>query len=130
MSYNKNFITAEHLVWAADNRVIITEGECGFGRECVGITAGNQWVDWRVTNMQSYQYEEGYYDGFVPDTAYHKHDCVCVLGQDDAAWADLMVWLDNIIQGGWIVLHLDREPKDTLDLLFHGTKTAQLGKPA
>lgn len=129
MSFNPKFITAAHILWAAQNRVIITEGECGFGRECVGVTSGNQWIDWQVTNMETFRNEPGGYDGWVPDGAYHKHDCVAVLGQDDESWRQLGQWLDHIVKGGWIVKHLDRVPKDDIDLLFHGITTSQLGKP-
>jgi hypothetical protein len=128
--FNKKYITFAHLEWAAENRVIITEGECGFGRPCVGITTGDQWIDWRATTgAPDYRPEPDPWEGFVPPDAYHKHDCVAVLGQDDLAWSQLADWLTAIMDARWIVLHLERTPKDTIDLVFHGLTTARLGKP-
>lgn len=129
MSYPKKFITLAHLEWAMENRVIITEGEVGFGRDCVGVSAGTFWIDWRA-NKGSPTWEEipGAYDGFIPDGAYHKHDCVCVLGQSDESWMMLAMWLDHIVQDGWMVLHGDRTPENAIDLLFHGTTTARLSR--
>lgn len=130
MSYNSKYITQAHIVWAMENRVIITEGECGFGRPCVGITSGTHWVDWRSsTGAPDYLPVLPFYDGWIPDDAYHKYDCVAVLGQDDVAWNQLALWLDAIIEGGWIVLHEDHHPTDGIDLLFHGLTTVRLGKP-
>ena len=128
--YDPQFITPVHLDWATQNRVVITDGECGFGRTCVGLSAGSYWIDWRAnTGSPDYTEIPCAYDGWVPDNAYHKHDCVAVLGDDSGAWNELALWLDAIMEGGWEVIHSDRVPKDSIDLLFHGTTTARLGKP-
>jgi hypothetical protein len=131
--YDPQFISPVHLDWATQNRVVITDGECGFGRPCVGVSAGDKWVDWQAnTGAPDYTDIPGGYDGWTPMDAYHKHECVAVLVHNDDlpfAWNQLKLWLDAIIEGGWEVIHEDRVPKDALDLLFHGTSTARLGKP-
>jgi hypothetical protein len=126
-----NIILYQHMRWALENGVAIMHGECGFGRLCVGVNSAGQWIDWR-------QYDQHFnvvgvpYDGLVPDDAYHKHDCVCVLVQGDdypAAWWQLAIWLDAIIDGDWKVRQDDRTPTDQLDLIFHGLTTHRLWHP-
>ncbi|GAF88341.1 unnamed protein product, partial [marine sediment metagenome] len=38
------------------------EGECGFGRECVGLTNGSNWVDYNPDHIETYEHIEGFYD--------------------------------------------------------------------
>jgi hypothetical protein len=132
MSYDPQFISPVHLDWATQNKCVITDGECGFGRPCVGLSSGDKWVDWRGDEgPPNYFPLPDPYDGWVPMDAYHKHDCVAVLIHDDnkaAAWTQLRLWLDAIIDGNWVVAHETRSPKDTIDLLFHGTTSVRLVK--
>lgn len=30
------------------------EGECGFGRECVGLSIGDSWLDFNPINMETW----------------------------------------------------------------------------
>jgi hypothetical protein len=127
-----NHIKNRHMRWALENGVAIMHGECGFGRPCVGVNGAGQWIDWRTHQPPNYEVVGVPYDGLVPDDAYHKHDCVCVLVQGDdyaQAWWQLGCWLDNIIDGGWKVLHADRTPTDPLDAIFHGLRSHRLWHP-
>lgn len=79
----------------------VFDGECGFGRPCVGIqaTSGN-WLDYDPLRHPNY-------DRIYPDdplfpsveNAYHKHCCVTVLVDDDdyaTAARRLREWIDAI----------------------------------
>lgn len=47
-----------------------------------------------------YDYPEGFYneifDKIKPPNAYHKHDCVVVLGRGDEAIRELSDWVDDL----------------------------------
>lgn len=74
------------------------EGECGFGRECVGLTSGNNWIDFNPFGEEDYIAE--FYDARLnkikPHDAYHKHDCIAVLGRGDEAITQLSEWVDGL----------------------------------
>lgn len=82
--------------WCGENNLtLILEGECGFGRECVGVLASNgcypdyAWYDYdgnceRLDNNG---------DLWTPIDAYHKHECVAVLGRGENAEEQLYEWL-------------------------------------
>jgi len=80
------------------------DGECGFGRECVGLLSGKDWVDYNPIHSESYEPIEGFFSedlsGIVPDKAYHKHDCVAVLGRDDESIIQLSNWIDKLDELG------------------------------
>lgn len=80
------------------------EGECGFGRECVGLTNGGNYVDYNPTCEPDYDYVEGFYDerfyDITPPDAYHKHNCIAVLGRGDDAIRQLSDWVDKLNEIG------------------------------
>lgn len=66
------------------------EGECGFGRECVGITKDDNWVDLgEAEECKS------------PKDAYHKHPCLAVLGRGDEAIEQLYAWCKELHDAGY-----------------------------
>lgn len=75
------------------------EGICGLGRKCVGLTNGNNYVDYNPTdnNFNPIEdfYDERLYD-IVPENAYHKHNCLAVLGRGDDAIRQLSDWIDKL----------------------------------
>jgi hypothetical protein len=79
-------------------------GVCGFGRECVGLTNGNNWLDYNPTSHPDYDYVEGFYDerlyDIIPKDAYHKHDCIAVLGRGDDAIRQLYDWIVRLNELG------------------------------
>jgi hypothetical protein len=83
------------------------EGECGLGRECVGLTNGNNYVDYNPICEPNYDYVEGFYDerlwDIAPENAYHKHDCLAVLGRGDNAIRELSEWIDKLNELGAVV---------------------------
>ena len=105
--------------------VLITKGEVGFGRPCVGILEPNieHYVD-----INPYVYGEtldGEDDGYVfpeneslyPDSeitphAYHKHSCLAVLVIDDdyeRAIIQLYDWVVGILSKGEVELRKHSE---------------------
>lgn len=83
------------------------EGECGFGRECVGLTNGNNYVDYNPTREPDYEYVDGFYDerfyDITPSDAYHKHNCIAVLGRGEDAIRQLSDWIDKLNELGAVV---------------------------
>lgn len=81
-------------------------GECGFGRECVGVVCLGVYPDytWRDNDSTSENYYERIDpngDVFTPADAYHKHDCVAVLGRGEYAEAQLYDWLKWFEENGF-----------------------------
>jgi hypothetical protein len=83
------------------------EGECGFGRECVGLTSGTNWVDYNPTDDSTGEEIKGFYDErfyeIKPPDAYYKHDCIAVLGRGDDAIKQLSDWVDKLNELGAVV---------------------------
>jgi hypothetical protein len=129
---NTTYITMEHLLWAAQNKVVISDGECGFGRKCVGVLGlDDSWVE----------YNDGYYGRGatlnpeeLPTNAYHKHPCIAVLVHDDEefAWRELSEWLDLLIAKGYAVEYEENkydEGTSVIEMLLHGTTQSVLVAP-
>jgi hypothetical protein len=97
----------EKLLWMLkyckrNNVTLELQGECGIGRECVGIIAHSTFPDYEWYTPYDPN-SKGWYDGikrldsngdvWVPENAYHKHPCVAVLGRGEKAEAQLYEWL-------------------------------------
>lgn len=84
--------------FANKHKVIFNdEGECGFGRECVGFESGERWIDFNPYKHPDYTpIEELQCDGVLPPDGvnnYHKHDCLAVLGRGEEAVMQLARWV-------------------------------------
>lgn len=85
--------------FALKHRVIFDDrGECGFGRECVGFSSGDKWIDHNPCTMGgNYDRIESLAckDTHPPEDvdAYHKHHCLAVLGRGDGAIIGLAKWV-------------------------------------
>lgn len=83
------------------------EGECGFGRECVGLTSGSNWVDYNPSDAMTYENIPEFYDErldeITPPDAYHKHSCIAVLGRGDDAIRQLSDWIDKLKELGVVI---------------------------
>ena len=69
------------------------EGECGFGRPCVGVLAQDVYPDYTWLNQETWERTDNNGEVWQPPSAYHKHDCVAVLGRGEDAEAQLYEWL-------------------------------------
>ncbi len=77
------------------NLTLTLEGECGFGRDCVGVLAANEcYPDYEWHDYDgNYQRLDNNGDVWTPIDAYHKHPCVAVLGRGENAEDQLYEWL-------------------------------------
>lgn len=125
--------------WAEANGCYFdAKGEVGFGRECVGVGRDGKWLDvdfgsasdplgitpsgiddglswpWygRARDVCSWPelspFREPQRAAVAPD-AYHKHDCLAVLGRGAGAVRQLFEWTFRLVQAGAFVETLDRD---------------------
>ncbi len=88
-------------VWCAKNNLKLNlEGECGIGRECVGISTGDQYPSYTWMN-DDYERIDDNGNVWTPPNAYHKADCVAVLGRGEEAESELYDWLQWFDQNGF-----------------------------
>lgn len=97
-------------IWEFANRfkvVFEDKGECGFGRECVGLTNGNNWVAYNPSRSMTFEYIEKYYNeklyDIIPEDAYHKDSCMAVLGRGYEAIIQLSEWIDKLKELGAVI---------------------------
>jgi hypothetical protein len=83
------------IKWAHENRLRLElEGECGFGRECVGVCADIVgYPDYEWSDDETYERLDKNGDVWTPKDAYHKYPCVAVLGRGPIAEGQLYEWL-------------------------------------
>lgn len=81
-------------VYAARNGLQLQlAGECGFGRECVGVLKHDKYPDYEWYSEPDYERADSNGDIWVPPDAYRKHPCVAVLGRGEAVESQLYDWL-------------------------------------
>ena len=81
-------------VWAARNGLQLElNGECGFGRECVGVFVDGHYPDYEWYDGETFERIDHNGDVWIPENAYHKHPCVAVLGRGEHAESQLYDWL-------------------------------------
>ena len=95
--------------FALKHKVIFDEeGECGFGRECVGFRDGC-WISHNpYESGGDYNPIEGFKcpEAHPPEgvNAYHKHDCLAVLGRGDEAVIQLATWVQHMEAQGEVTI--------------------------
>ena len=88
-------------VWCAKNNLrLVLDGNVGFGRECVGISAEQNYPEYEWYD-EDYNIISDNGDVWAPEDAYHKHPCVAVLGLGEKAEAQLYDWLQWFDQNGF-----------------------------
>ena len=101
-------------LWATRNRAALDlEGECGFGRECVGVAFADCYPDYEWFDDKTYERIDNNGDVWTPPDAYHKHPCVAVLGRGEAAESQLYDWLKWFDDNGFVTETgaLEMDPK-------------------
>lgn len=89
-------------MWAVKNNVQLTlQGECGFGRPCVGILVDGTYPDYEWYDKEYYERIDENGDIWIPPDAYHKHPCVAVLGRGEQAESQLYDWLNWFDNNGF-----------------------------
>jgi glycyl-tRNA synthetase beta subunit len=73
----------------------------------VGLINGSNYVDYNPTQYPNYDYVEEFYDerlfDIVPENAYHKHNCLAVLGNEETSIIQLSEWIDKLKELGAVV---------------------------
>ncbi len=93
-------------MWCARNHVQLElEGECGLGRLCVGILTEGKYPDYDRNDV------------WTPVNAYHKYDCVAVLGRGEEAEDQLYDWLKWFDDHGYTVKSEMVEDISTMDII-------------
>jgi hypothetical protein len=80
------------------------EGEVGIGRSCVGLLSRHtSYIDYNPHSRApdtDYEPMPEFYDSrlcdIIPEDAYHKHDCLAVLGHGENAIRQLSDWVDAL----------------------------------
>jgi hypothetical protein len=112
--------------WAVRFRAQLElEGECGFGRECVGMLRDGKYLDY------SHLWDEygPDHEFWTPEDAYHKHECMAVLGRGPEAVRQLYEWAKWLDEHGWgtdDVPYKPYYPGDIFELALHGVSTPRL----
>lgn len=112
--------------FALKHKVIFDEeGECGFGRECVGFRDGTKWID-----HNPYTYDDSYTqikelaceDCYAPEgvRSYHKHNCLAVLGRGDEAIIGLAKWVLKMESAGEVKIVEYETGATGMQALFSG----------
>jgi hypothetical protein len=92
--------------FALKHKVIFDEeGECGFGRDCVGFSSGGGWIDHNPYNRGGdYEPIEKFACGAAQPppgvNAYHKHDCLAVLEHGEESVIQLAQWVKHMEAAG------------------------------
>lgn len=120
-------MNAEHIVflteWAARwGAHLQIAGTVGFGRECVGIAHDGSYIDYSGLTSQA--------EFWTPEDAYHKHDCLAVLGRGDDAITQLHDWVKWLDEHGYTVETVARNPSSGLEAIIHGLSVSRLVPPA
>lgn len=117
------------IQWAHKNKCVLElEGECGFGRECVGIVRGHNYPDYQWYDKETWDRADSNGDVWSPPNAYHKHDCVAVLGRGEEAESQLYDWLKWFEDNGFVVEEEARDLKgmDALQIMLSGTTQVRM----
>ena len=113
--------------FAIAHRVIFEdEGEVGFGRSCVGfVTRAGGYVSYNPRNAKEYELieelvcPEAEPPEDAPD-AYHKHDCMAILGRGASAIGQLAAWVRSLERAGKVAVVQFETEAEGLQLLTSG----------
>lgn len=82
--------------------------DCGFGRNCVGISYDETYPDYKWCD-ENYNRIDNNGRVWTPKDAYHKHPCVAVLGHGEEAEKQLYDWLKWFDENNF-VLEVTKNP--------------------
>ena len=102
-------------------------GECGFGRESVGVSAGGNYPDYEWYN-DDFDEVSGNGEVWTPEDSYHKHPCVAVLGHGEGSTSQLYDWLKWFDENGFKYQTAPRFNRHQVEALMHGTKYHRMVK--
>lgn len=109
------YLTEWAAKWGASLQLA---GQVGFGRDATGILKDGHYIDTAEAKGQTtYAGRDGWWQ---PEDAYHKHDCLAVLGHGDEALSQLYEWVRWLDGHGWGAGEESRKVTSDIDLFFHG----------
>lgn len=99
---------AEKIEWmhrwcAKHGAALDLHGEIGFGREAVLISIDGLSPDYRWYDENTCEIADNNGDVWCPPDAYHKHECVAVLGRGVDAEGQLYDWLRWFDDNGFVI---------------------------
>jgi hypothetical protein len=98
------------IKWAHKNKCRLElEGECGFGRPCVGILSDEMYPSYHWYDSKTYEPLDNNGNVWCPENAYHKSDVVAVLGRGEYAETQLYVWLKWFDDNGFKLVVTPRD---------------------
>lgn len=112
--------------FANKHKIIFNDkGECGFGRECIGFCHGDRWIDFNphdcyLDPIDGFQNENFNAPNGV--NAYHKHDCLAVLGRGDDSIIGLARWVKHLESIGEIEVAIYNTGATGMQAFVNGTK--------
>ena len=117
------------IMWAHKNKCVLDlEGNCGIGRECVGILRGHNYPDYEWRDKETWDRIDENGEVWCPEDAYHKHECVAVLGRGQKAEEQLYDWLKWFDDNGFVVEEHPREMTgmSQLEIILHGAYAVRM----
>lgn len=111
--------------FASKHQLIFSDnGEVGFGRPCVGFLHGDNYVEHNPRDLEKYKViphlecEKCY----APDgvDAYHKHNCLAVLGHGEEAIKQLAEWVQHLESQGEVSVETYQTGATGIQAVFSG----------
>jgi len=118
--------------WCSNHGLTLElDGECGFGRECVGIMCSENecFPDYTWHDEQTYKRLDNNGDVWTPEDAYHKHPCVAVLGKGNKSIEQLYKWLCWFDENNFTFELIPTGKNDHMSVIFGKNKHARLVRP-
>ncbi len=134
----KNLTHKEKLQWMAywaakKGLRLVLEGECGFGRPCVGVEIDGHYPEYQWEfDPERCEYNCGT-EVWTPPNAYYKAPVVAVLGRGEEAENQLYDWLKWFDDNGYVLetgdVPLDKDQfKATIQLCMGEHRYARMVK--
>lgn len=115
-------------IWCAKNKLQLElEGSCGFGRPCVGVLTQGKYPDYYWYDSE-YEREDNNGEVWTPEDAYHKHECVAVLGHGQYAEEQLYNWLKWFDENNFKLEVSYRRVKSEIDYLLGNNISVRMVK--
>ena len=103
------------------------EGDCGFGRECIGLRSDHTWIAFNPYDSETYkpieEYSDDRFHAIAPKDAYHKHDCIAVLGRGDKVIIQLSDWVDKLRELNVKLIEIPNKFDNMIQYLMSGYTT-------
>lgn len=124
----------ERILWMTDwclrqpeGPTLQLAGECGLGRECVGVLVNGHYPSYHWYNEDFTQIDNNG-EVWTPNNAYHKYPCIAVLGRGDDAEQQLYEWLKWFDDNKFIIELVATGTTDPIELMMNGGLESRIVK--